>query len=171
MALSVPLSRFTSRVGGGSAFFVRHHSRVVKKNTAYAYLSIDEFFCPVDELTKRVGLQPTKAWQVGDIFPPVPVPRKFSAWHLKSRLSSSEEVERHVLDVLDQIRGREAVFRDLSREFCVRMQCVGYYSDYNPGFRLESDVVRRVAECGMMLDLDAYHLFDDTQETEDDHDA
>ena len=25
MALSVPLSRFTSQVGGGSAFFVRHH--------------------------------------------------------------------------------------------------------------------------------------------------
>jgi hypothetical protein len=25
LALSVPLSRFTSRVGGGSAFFVRHH--------------------------------------------------------------------------------------------------------------------------------------------------
>ena len=25
MALSVPLSRFTSRVGGGSAFFVRRH--------------------------------------------------------------------------------------------------------------------------------------------------
>ena len=28
MALSVPLSRFTSRVGGGSAFFVRPHERV-----------------------------------------------------------------------------------------------------------------------------------------------
>ena len=27
MALSVPLSRFTSRVGGGSAFFVRHFRR------------------------------------------------------------------------------------------------------------------------------------------------
>ena len=27
MALSVPLSRFTSPVGGGSAFFVRPHSR------------------------------------------------------------------------------------------------------------------------------------------------
>jgi len=26
LALSVPLSRFTSRVGGGSVFFVRHHS-------------------------------------------------------------------------------------------------------------------------------------------------
>ena len=26
MALSVPLSRFASRVGGGSAFFVRHQA-------------------------------------------------------------------------------------------------------------------------------------------------
>ena len=30
MALSVPLSRFTSLVGGGSAFFVRHHMRPSK---------------------------------------------------------------------------------------------------------------------------------------------
>ena len=30
MALLVPLSRFASRVGGGSAFFVRHHSRIMK---------------------------------------------------------------------------------------------------------------------------------------------
>ena len=30
MALAVPLSRFTSRVGGGSAFFVRHHYTLMK---------------------------------------------------------------------------------------------------------------------------------------------
>ena len=32
MALSVPLSRFTPRVGGGSAFFVRCHSRMTFNN-------------------------------------------------------------------------------------------------------------------------------------------
>ena len=32
MALSVPLLRFTSQVGGGSAFFVRHHSRYEQKD-------------------------------------------------------------------------------------------------------------------------------------------
>jgi len=32
LALSVPLSRFTSRVGGGSAFFVRHHYAPVNMN-------------------------------------------------------------------------------------------------------------------------------------------
>jgi hypothetical protein len=30
LALAVPLSRFTSRVGGGSAFFVRHHYTLMK---------------------------------------------------------------------------------------------------------------------------------------------
>jgi len=30
LALSVPLSRSTLRVGGGSAFFVRHHSRMIR---------------------------------------------------------------------------------------------------------------------------------------------
>jgi hypothetical protein len=30
LALAVPLSRFTPRVGGGSAFYVRHHSRAMK---------------------------------------------------------------------------------------------------------------------------------------------
>ena len=34
MALSVPLSRFTPRVGGGSAFYVRCHSRMKFKSPA-----------------------------------------------------------------------------------------------------------------------------------------
>jgi hypothetical protein len=145
--------------------------RAVDKNSAYAYLSIDEFSCPVDELTRRVGIEPTEAWQAGDVVPPVRFPRKYSAWHLKSRLSHSEEVERHVVDLLEQIRGREAVLREIAGEFCVRMQCVGYYNEYNPGFRLEPDIVRRLAECGVTVDLDAYHFFNDKPETEVDHDA
>ena len=40
MALAVPLSRFTSRVGGGSAFFVRRHSRTVKKRYVIIALEI-----------------------------------------------------------------------------------------------------------------------------------
>ena len=47
-----------------------------QKNTAYAYLSIDEFSCSIEELTQRIGLQPTEAWQAGDTVPPVRFPRK-----------------------------------------------------------------------------------------------
>ena len=103
-------------------------TRTVDKNTAYAYLSIDEFPCSVAELTKRIGLQPAEAWNVGDIVPPPRFPRKFSAWRIKTRLPHSEEVERHIVDVLDQIRGYEAVFREIARDYQVRIQGVGYYN-------------------------------------------
>jgi hypothetical protein len=150
---------------------VGQHSSTVKKNEAYAYLSIDGFSCPVAELTRRIGLSPTEAWQAGDIVPPFPFPKNSGGWRIKSRISKLEEVERHVIDVLDQIAGREAVFRDIGREYCIRMQCVGYYNEYNPGFSLKPDIVRRLADFGMMVDLDAYCLYGDNQETGVDHDA
>lgn len=40
MALSVPLSRFTPRVGGGSAFFVRQNSRIAMTTTKRTLLVI-----------------------------------------------------------------------------------------------------------------------------------
>jgi len=40
LARSVPLSRFTSRVGGGSAFYVRHHSHAMKKENLQKYASL-----------------------------------------------------------------------------------------------------------------------------------
>ena len=40
MALAVPLSRFTSRVGGGSAFFVRHLMRTIIIITAFFVASL-----------------------------------------------------------------------------------------------------------------------------------
>ena len=41
MALAVPLSRFTSRVGGGSAFFVRHQDSFEIMRVGLAYLICD----------------------------------------------------------------------------------------------------------------------------------
>jgi len=40
MALAVPLSRFTPRVGGGSAFFVRQHDTLMKNTTIILALSL-----------------------------------------------------------------------------------------------------------------------------------
>ena len=142
----------------------------VDKNNAYAYLSIDGFTCSVAELTKRIGLQPTEAWNVGDLVPPPRFPRKFSAWRIRTRLRHSEEVERHIVDVLDQIRGYETVVRDVARDYQVRMPGVGYYNEFNLGFRLNADILRRIAECGMIMDLDVYQFFQG-KDDEVEHDA
>ena len=135
-------------------------------NEAKAYLRIIEFPCTVEELTRRIGLQPTEAWHAGDPSPPPRQTRKVSAWHLRSRLPPSELVEQHIIDVLDQIRGHEAAVREVARECHVFMECVGHFYDYYPGFVLDADTMRRLGECGTTLDLDFYHYFTEKQEPE-----
>ena len=140
-------------------------------NEAKAYLRIVEFPCTVEELTRRIGLQPTEAWHAGDPSPPPRPTRKFSAWHLQSRLPLSDEVERHIIDVLDQIRGHEDAIREIARGCEVIMECVGYFHDYYPGFALDADTVRRIGECGASIDLDFYHYFADKPDSENDRNA
>src|ERR1035438_3837399 len=45
LALAVPLSRFTSRVGGGSAFFVRRHYTLMKTKPNKTYQIAALLFC------------------------------------------------------------------------------------------------------------------------------
>ncbi|MBI5773395.1 MAG: DUF4279 domain-containing protein [Verrucomicrobia bacterium] len=136
------------------------------KNEAYAYLRIVEFPCTVAELTQRIGLQPTEAWHAGDAALLPRPPRKFNVWHLRSRLPTSEDVERHIIDVLDQVRGREAVLREVARDYGITMECVGHFHEYYPGFALDAETVRRLGECGASIDLDFYHYFTEKQERE-----
>ena len=138
----------------------------MKRNQAYAYLRLIDFPCTIQEMTQRIGLQPTQAWLAGDPAPSPRPPRKFSAWHLRSRLPMSEIVEQHIIDVLDQLSGREAVLREIAQGCKVTMECVGYFHEYYPGFTLEADTIHRLSECGASIDLDFYHFFIDENKSE-----
>jgi hypothetical protein len=64
--------------------------------------------------------------------------RKFSRWSLNSRLDHSAELEKHVLDVLDQTRDHAESIREIGREFDCWIQLVGYFHNDSPGFGLDN---------------------------------
>jgi hypothetical protein len=130
-----------------------------EKNSAYAYLRIAGFPGTVAELSQRLGLEPTESWNAGDVVGRSQRPRKFNEWNLRSRLPDSERLERHIVDVLEQVRGREDVLRAIADDCGIVMECVGYFYEYYPGFALESDLVRQLGACGFALDLDFYPYF------------
>lgn len=139
----------------------------MEQNRAYAYLRIVGFPCSVEELTQRIGLSPSEAWSAGEESALSKQPRKANAWHLRSRLAESESLERHVVDVLDQVRGRESIMLGVAKDYGAILECVGYFHEYYPGFSLDAPTVRRLAECGLALDLDFYHYFTERdQDTE-----
>lgn len=134
-----------------------------ESNECYAYFTVVGSFDPVD-VTKRVGVEPTSSWKVGELNPRNHSERKFSRWSLKSRLVTKAELEAHIDDVLDQLDAHSEAFRELSTAQKSGMQLVGYFHSYYPGFHLNEKTIRRLSDYGLSVDCDFYYLYSDARE-------
>lgn len=76
-------------------------------DTWYAYFHVRGSFDP-DEITRTLGVTPTKTAREGDTIGDTSKKRPCSLWALHSRLGSSASLEEHVKDVLDQLDANKA---------------------------------------------------------------
>jgi hypothetical protein len=88
LALAVPLSRFTSRVGGGSAFYVGAHSHHQTKN----FMPKDK---PPDTITNRYNMQNGRFAIIGaKRVLTVPEMRKiYEDWLIEAKKAAAQAVE------------------------------------------------------------------------------
>ena len=125
-------------------------------DTWYAYFHVRGPFDP-DDITRRLGVTPTKTAREGDAIGDTSKKRQCSLWALHSRLGPSASLEEHVKDVLDQLDANREAFEQLSRDFDGTMQLVGYFQDVNPGVHFDAEIVRRNADYGLCIDCDFYN--------------
>lgn len=124
-----------------------------KEPEPYASLCLWGTFDP-DEITRRVGVAPSETARPGDTIVSYGVNTKISLWALRSRLDSSDSMEMHVTDILDQLDINEALFADLIRELGGLVEIVGLPPNYGPAVSLEPETIARVAKYGLRLDVD-----------------
>jgi hypothetical protein len=134
-----------------------------KNNEVYAYFSISNFEFDPQEITEKVGILPTKSWKKGDKDKSLSE-RKISRWCLYSRFKKTEELEKHIEDVLIQLDEKSEEFRLLSNKFEGQMQLVGYFYQYYPGFYLESWMTEKLGYYKLSLDCDFYYLYSEKRE-------
>jgi hypothetical protein len=125
-------------------------------------LSISAEDLDPDEITRLLGIQPTKAWRKG-----VPQPGRagrqgrvptFGAWSTSlSRDQTTEwDVEAAISMVLDRILVSEEVWKQVVTNAKARI-FVGLTLDtYNRGFGFAPSMLKRMAELGIQLDFDIY---------------
>jgi Domain of unknown function (DUF4279) len=121
--------------------------------TPYTSFCLYGTFDP-DEITRRVGVVPSETARPGDTIGNYGAKRKVSLWALRSRLDSSNSMEMHVTDILDQLDTRKLLFADLIRELKGFVRIVGLPQNYGPAVSLEPETVARLAEYGLGLDVD-----------------
>jgi hypothetical protein len=84
-----------------------------KPDTWYAYFHVRGSFVP-DDVTRRVGVTPTKTAREGDPIGTTSKNRPCSFWALHSRLGASAPLEEQVKDVLDHLDANKAGFGELA---------------------------------------------------------
>ena len=125
-------------------------------DTWYAHFHVRGTFDP-HEITRRLGITPSRIATEGDSLPRTPVNRKCSLWELRSRIKETAPLEMHVKDVLDQLDTNKSGFVQLSRELGGTMQLVGYFREREPGVHFDQKTVLRIAEYSLCIDCDFYN--------------
>ena len=113
-----------------------------------------------DKVSKILGLEPTNEWSEGDINPRNSKPREFMCWNYESGLDDTHPLEEHINKIFLELSPLEEALLELSKEYNLYIQCVGYYPPSGHGAHLDQETVKKAARLGLAFDLDFYYVSD-----------
>jgi Domain of unknown function (DUF4279) len=71
-------------------------------------------------------------------------------------------IDSHIDAILELIEPKLELVKELTTKYTVGINCVGYYTNANPGFHLSKPLIQRVAGLGLWIDFDLYCSYDET---------
>lgn len=124
----------------------------------YAYFWISGFDVPIQDISKKLGLEPTDAWNKGDPSKYL-LQRKQSTWRYYSPLPRTEMfLDAHIKALINILAERREIIKELKKQYEAGISCVGYYKCANPGFHLDEDIIKDMASLNLSVDFDLYCL-------------
>ena len=113
-----------------------------------------------EQITAFLGLEPSEAWNVGDINPRNGKPRKFMSWRLSSGLDDTKSLEQHVQSLFLFLHPKSDALKPLWLDYELTLQCVGYFPPSGHGMHFNREQLRQAAQLGLAFDLDFYYVDD-----------
>lgn len=83
---------------------------------------------PLDEISQRLGVQPTSSHRQGERRGANSPPHRDDAWHFQPALHESEPLERHIEELWRVVRPHVKYLKSLKQQFKVDVFC-GYRSN------------------------------------------
>jgi hypothetical protein len=113
-----------------------------------------------EEVTANLGLEPSEAWNAGDINPRNGKPRKSMYWEKRSGLDDKQPIDEQLKTLFLYLGSRSEALRSLWVEYDLTLQCVGHFPPSGHGLHFTREQVRQAAQLGLAIDLDFYFLDD-----------
>jgi hypothetical protein len=111
-----------------------------------------------DEISDLLNCQPTDAFRKGDILPDerYHIVAKTGSWHLMGE-KRSDPLEKQILELFDRLPSNLEIWRILTRQYNSDLFCGLWMEDINRELVFSPDLMNKIAERGLILDLDIYY--------------
>lgn len=126
-------------------------------NREYAYFRVSGSGSH-EIISKQLGWKPSEAWSEGDIGRNGKIYQGM-CWRLDSGLDDKQTLQQHLESLFLTLRLKESIVRELSLDYDVSIQCVGYSAVSGHGVFLSRDLIRQAATLGCSIDF-AYYCLD-----------
>ncbi len=131
------------------------------QTTLYAYLKLtgnDDF--PLEVVTERLGIQPTRTWKVGEkVHPDKPLERFYTCWKYETQKLETLAVE-EVLDPLYHVfHPKVEMMNELKQQFDLTIQIelvIEIEKGWAPGLVISPEFSRFASSLDAYIDVDMY---------------
>jgi hypothetical protein len=117
---------------------------------------IGDFACAPIDITRALGIEPTKAWVQGDRAASSDRPHRTSAWLLRSDASGNLELQQHVDALLRRLPDTLDSLLLVTPVWSAKLFCAIYTAGDRPILNLSAASVGRIARLGAEIDFDLY---------------
>lgn len=123
----------------------------------YAYFWVADFDCAPADITQAIGLKPTNVVLKGEPLKNGKL-RQRSFWELHSSLPRSEVFQdAHLTNLMSKLLPKVEAITKVGSRYVVGINCVGYYTNVNPGFHMSAELIKQCAQLGVSIDFDLYN--------------
>ncbi|WP_041234005.1 DUF4279 domain-containing protein [Cylindrospermum stagnale] len=125
----------------------------------FAAFTLTGFDSEPDEITRILGILPTKTWKIGDVIEKSILLRQKNGWVLESQLEKSADLESHIKDVLARLKPSWEKLVEICPQYYAEISCVIYcYDAQGPVFHFKKEIIKSALELNAEIDVDYYCL-------------
>ena len=126
----------------------------------YVYLGVFDFGDDPGVVSEMMGMEPTHAWVKGEhyVARSPGARRTHSRWALESGLDEGEPLDAHFAALLTRLEPKRVEIGQVAQRFSARIGVAQYFYEVNVEFRIEPEILERLAALRLPIDVDQYCL-------------
>lgn len=131
------------------------------KTKVKVYFSLFGDAFPLEEITERLEITPTKTYKKGDLIPnrSIPLYRKETSWDLGTGYQVSLDVNNQLQKIINKLKNKASIINEIKDAYSVECKffiVVKIEEGNTPGLYLDKEIIKFASTIEAEFDVDLY---------------